>query len=304
MNRSPRPISGVSRFALMKIFTAAFCLGLLTCVNQLRAQAPSTGLTVEYVASHPELWPKQVITKSPVQVAMKVNGAPTTVTVPAGELMNVVSVAGGTANLEYRGAAVAMPAAQTDLLAGAASAQARLYRGALPPSAPAPANAPPAAPGRESAAPRENPIVRFLGDSLVAFRGDSVIPQSSAQLNGKKFVAFYFAARASADCSAFTAKLKNFYSSHRIDSGKFEIVLVPTDRSAGETAYQLREAEMPWLAVNFSRQEIVGGLRQQFGGSQVPNLVILDDSGVVVLGGAGGNADKVMEDFGHLLDQS
>ncbi len=292
----------------MKVISAAVCLGLLIFVNHLWAQAPSTGLTVDYVAAHPELWPKQVITKSPVQVTMKVNGAPTAVTVPAGELMNVVSVAGGTANLEYQGAAVSMPAVQTDLLAGAASAQARLYRGAVPPPAPAAAPAgpgqPAAPPARDASAPRDNPIVKFLGDSLVAFRSDAVIPQSSSQLLGKKFVAFYFASRASTDCKAFTEKLKNFYSSHRIDSGKFEIVLVPTDRTAGETAYQMREAEMPWLAVNYSRQEIVAGLRQQFGGTQVPNLVVLDDNGALVLGGASGNADKVMEEFGRLLDRS
>ena len=222
---------------------------------------------MEYVAAHRELWPKQVITKSPVQVTMKVNGAPALVTVPAGELMNLVAVEGGTARLVYQGALVEMPAVQTDLLAGAAAAQARLYRGSTLPSAASPnapkaPNAPPAAAG-ESAAPRENPVVKFLGDSLVAFRSDSVIPQSSSQLAGKKFIALYFAARSSPECAEFTPKLKNFYREHRIDSGKFEIVLVPTDRSAAETAYQLREAEMPWLAVNYSRQEIIGGLRQQ-----------------------------------------
>ncbi len=146
--------------------------------------------------------------------------------------------------------------------------------------------------------------MKFLGDSLVAFRSDAVIPQSSSQLVGKKFIAFYFASRASPECKAFTEKLKNFYSSHRIDSGKFEIVLVPTDRTAGETAYQFREAEMPWLAVNYSRQEIVAGLRQQFGGTQVPNLVVLDDNGGVVIGGLRRNAEKAMEEFGRVLDRS
>lgn len=280
-------------------FSALLCSCLLPLgAAAVRAQAPATGLTVEYVAQHPELWPKQVITKSPAQVTMKVNGSPAVVTVPAGELMNVVSVEGGTAHLEYRGAAVDMPAVRTDLLAGAASAQARLSRGVAraAPAAPAP-------PASDAALPRESPVVKFLGDSLVAFRGDAVIPQSSGQLVGKKFIAFYFASRASPDCNAFTAKLKNFYRSHRIDSGKFEIVLVPTDRSAAETAYQLREAEMPWLAVNFSRPEIVGGLRQQFGGGSVPALVVLDDAGRVVIGNAGG-AEKAMEDFGRLLDQS
>jgi len=290
----------------MKLSAVAVCLGLLTYVNYLCAQAPATGLTVDYVAAHPELWPKQVITKSPVQVTLKVNGAPATVTVPAGELMKVVSVNGSTAQLEYQGATVSLPAVQTDLLAGAASAQARLYRGVPPPAppyagAPAAGNPPPA--GRDAAAPRENLVMKFLGDSLVAFRSDGVIPQSSAQLTGKKFIALYFAARASPECSAFTEKLKNFYSSHRVDSGKFEIVLVPTDRSAGETAYQLRQYEMPWLAVNFSRQEIVNGLRQQYGGGQVPNLVVLDENGRVVVGGAGG-PDKTLEDFGTLLDRS
>jgi Thioredoxin-like len=289
----------------MKTPAVVACLGLLTCVNQLPGQAPATGLTVEYVAAHPELWPKQVITKSPVQVSLKVNGAPTTVTVPAGELMKVVSVKGTTAQLEYQGATVSLPAVQTDLLAGAASAQARLYRGtALPP--PPSAGVPPAPTqpsAGQDAAPRENLVVKYLGESLVAFRGDAVIPQSSSQLTGKKFIALYFAARASPECSDFTEKLKNFYSSHRVDSGKFEIVLVPTDRSAGETAYQLREHEMPWLAVNYSRQDVVNGLRQQYGGGQVPNLVVLDERGRVVMGGSGG-PDKTMEDFGALLDRS
>jgi hypothetical protein len=290
----------------MKYFAALFSFTLVICANSLSAQAPATGLTVDYVAAHPELWPKQVITKSPVQVSMRGSGgAPTQVMLPAGELMKLVGIEGGTVRLEYQGAAVTMPAAQTDLLAGAASAQARLYRGAQPTPAAAPptvGNTPPAA-ARDADSPRENPVVKFLGDSLVAFRGDSVIPQSSTQLTGKKFVAFYFAARASQDCVAFTAKLKSFYGSHRIDSGKFEIILVPMDRSAAETAYQLREGEMPWLAVNYSRQEIVGGLRQQFGVAQIPTLTVMDENGRIVIGGANG-PEKTLEEFGQLLDRS
>ena len=291
----------------MKSPVILILLGLLTCINQLAAQAPGTGLTVEYVAQHRELWPKQVITKSPVQATIKVNGIPTLVTVPAGELMNVISVQGSTAHLEYQGGTVTMPAVQTDLLAGAAAAQARLFRGAPPPAASSPSSQKPAGapPSADSpiAGPQENPVVKFLGDSLVAFRGDSVVPQSSAQLAGKKFIAFYFAARASSECTEFTAKLKNFYRTHRIDANKFEVVLVPMDRSAGETAYQLREGEMPWLAVDYSRQEIVGGLRQQFGVSSMPNLVVLDNNGRVVIGSSGG-PDKAMDDFGQLLDRS
>lgn len=290
------------------------CLFLALAASAL-AQAPATGLTVEYVAAHPELWPKQVITKGPAQVTLQTAGsAPVSMMMPAGELLKVVGVAGTTVQLEFRGAQLTMPAAQTDLLAGAASNLVRLAAASRPPpAASSPAAAGPAYPTGPSAPPRpqgsgENPIVKFLGDSLIAFRGDSVTRQPSAQLIGKKYVAFYFATRSADACKVFTAKLKQFYGAHRRDSDKFEIVFVPTDKSAKEMAYHIREAEMPWLAVDFARGEIVGGLRQQFGGTEVPNLVVLDESGRLVVSSSDGKtfvgADKALEEFGRLLDQS
>lgn len=276
-------------------------------VASVCAQAPATGLTVEYVAAHPELWPKQVITKSSTQVTLQTGGgAPVTMNMPAGELLKVVGVEGANVQLEFRGAHLSMPAAQTDLLAGAASNQVRLAAASRPPAAPSspgPAYAPsPSAPPRPPGS-GENPIVKFLGDSLIGFRGDSVTPQPSAQLVGKKYVAFYFATRSTEACKIFTAKLKQFYGAHRRDSDKFEIVFVPTDKSAKEMAYHIRETEMPWLAVDFMKQEIVGGLRQQLGGADVPSLAVLDEFGRTVISSSVG-ADKALEDFGRLLDQS
>lgn len=294
----------------MKILSLLRPCLFLAVVASVHAQAPGTGLTVEYVAAHPELWPKQVITKSSAQVTLQTGGgAPVTLNMPAGELLKVVGVEGTTVQLEFRGAQLSMPAAQTDLLAGAASNQVRLAAASRPPSAPSsPGVTGPAYATGPSAAPRpagsgENPVVKFLGDSLIAFRGDSVTPQSSAQLLGKKYVAFYFATRSTDACKIFTAKLKQFYGAHRRDSDKFEIVFVPTDKSAKEMAYHIREAEMPWLAVDFARGEIVGGLRQQFGGTEAPNLVVLDESGRLVVSSSAG-AEKALEEFGRLLDQS
>jgi hypothetical protein len=305
--------SRVSPLSLMKYLAAFSCLGLLAGVASLPAQAPSTGLTVEYVAAHRELWPKQIITKAPVQVALRLNGGPATpVLVPAGELMKVVGVAGVMIQLEYQGAAVTMPAVQTDLLAGAAANQSRLFRGAQPaPAAASATNAPnaaaPAAPTAPSG-PVENPLIPLVRDALIAFRSDSVVAQPSTALDGKRFIALYFATRNSEASEAFTPVLRRFYSDHRRDSAKFEIILISLDHSAQDMAYHIRNAEMPWLAVDFARQDLIGRLRQQFGGSDVPNLVVIDENGRVVVTAYDGKTylggNKAMEDFGRLLDRS
>ncbi len=292
--------------------SALLCFCLLPLgAAAVHAQVPATGLTVEYVAQHPELWPKQVITKGPAQVTFRpAGGAPSTVTLPAGQLMKVVGVDGTTVQLEYQGAPLTLPAVQTDLLAGAASKQVRIAaasRPAAPPSgATAPGNIPPAAAG--AGGPLQNPLGVFLREGLIAFREDSVVPQPASSLVGKKFVALYFATRSSDACRTFTPRLVQFYGTHRRDAEKFEIVFVPTDRSAKEMAYHVREMQMPWLAVDFNQSEMIGRLRQQFCKADVPNLVVVDHLGRVVASSYDGNtfvgAEKAMEDFGHLLDQS
>ena len=294
------------RFALATVV-------LIFVASSAGGQAPATGLTVDYVAVHPELWPKQVITKEPVQMVIRPDGAaPTTVTLPAGQLMKLMAVEGGNVRLEFQGSSVTVPAAQTDLLTGAATAMARLSAASRPPAPPAPPPGPEASanpPGpRPPAGPVQNPLAKFLRGGLVAFRSDTVVPVTGDPLAGKRFVALYFATRSKSECQVFTQKLKQFYATHRRDSEKFEIVFVPTDNSAKEMAYHIRENEMPWLAVDFARQELVGGLRQQFGGSEVPNLVVLDENGSVVVSGFDGKtfvgAQKAMADFGQLLDRN
>lgn len=308
------PAVGIPKIVEMK-FSSLLRFGLLVALAAgAHAQGAATSLTVEYVSAHPELWPKQVITKGPAQVTLRPSGgAPTTVTLPAGQLMKVVAVEGATVQLEYQGAAVTLPASQTDLLAGAASNQVRIAAASRPVAPPpaaagaaAPGNVPPVAGG--PAGPIQNPLGAFLRDGLIGFRGDSVAPQSGAGLVGKRFIALYFATRSDDACRAFTPRLAQFYGTHRRDSEKFEVIFVPTDRSAKEMAYHVREMQMPWLAVDYDQREVIGRLRQQFGGSDVPNLVVVDERGRVVVSSYEGNkfvgAEKAMEQFGHLLDQS
>jgi nucleoredoxin len=279
----------------------------------VRGQAPAGALTVEYVAANPSLWPKQVITKSSVAGNMQLAGKPSVpVMVRGDEMLKLVRVEGGNVIVEIAGATVVIPAASTDLLSGAATNRARLS-GVARPVATASAAAP--LPGervlpagmRESAPSYRHALGDSLRTGLVGMRENVVQPAAGEDVSRKKYVALYFSAHWCGPCRQFTPRLVDFYNGHRRDADKFEVVFVSSDHSAKDMANYMREAQMPWLAVDYAQRDVIARLKQQFAGPGIPCLVVIDESGRVVSNSYEGKnylgPNKVLADLGRLLDQ-
>lgn len=96
------------------LLTLALLLLGGTGSGSLSAQV-GTPLTVEAVAADQRLWPREVVTKTAIPTVA--GGRP--LTVPAGEILRVVRVEREGVVVQFQGQQVRLPAAQTDLLAGA-----------------------------------------------------------------------------------------------------------------------------------------------------------------------------------------
>ncbi|MBS0657863.1 MAG: hypothetical protein JSR82_06395 [Verrucomicrobia bacterium] len=137
-------------------------------ISSLPAQAPAGGLlTVEAVAADERLWPREVITKS----AISVNVDGKTVTVPAGEMVRLQRVERDLVVGQFQGTTVRLPAAQTDLLAGANTRRAQLGITVQPvASAPTPATT--------RASPAGAPAAGTPGTSAASTPAPSAVPFS------------------------------------------------------------------------------------------------------------------------------
>lgn len=281
-------------------------------LGSLRAQEPA-GLTIAQVAADQRLWPKQVILKVPATVPAMVNGAPAgNVTLPAGQLVKLVRLAGETAHLEVNGSPFTLPATQTDLLAGAAMLRTRLLLQAQQGAAPATPATPPPVPGQKvlpAAAPAgatasNHVLGATLRNDLVSFKNNAVTFQKGDDLAGKKYVALYFSAHWCGPCRQFTPKLVQWYEANRGKAAQFEVVFVSSDTSAQMQAQYIKEDKMPWPAVDWSRAT-TKQLKQKYCGPGIPCLVVIDETGKVVSDSYEGKRylgpGKVLQDLSRLI---
>ncbi|KAL6064460.1 16 kDa thioredoxion [Balamuthia mandrillaris] len=99
-------------------------------------------------------------------------------------------------------------------------------------------------------------------------------------LHGKK-VGVYFSAHWCPPCRGFTPTLVEFYEELKSQGKDFEIVFVSSDRSEQDMFGYMTEANMPWLAVPYG-DEHVAKLKQKYGISGIPTLVILNQDGEII----------------------
>lgn len=98
-------------------------------------------------------------------------------------------------------------------------------------------------------------------------------------LAGKDIVCFYFSAHWCPPCRQFTPILKDFYE--EVSDSGVEIIFVSSDRSPEEMKSYLKESHGPWLSVEHG-SELGQALKQQFGISGIPALIVCKADGTVV----------------------
>ena len=130
-------------------------------------------------------------------------------------------------------------------------------------------------------APNANAIRELLKGDLVSLRNGALGHFDDEALEKKKLIALYFSAHWCAPCRKFTPELVEYYNRVATQHPEFEIVFVSFDKSQFAMETYMREANMPWPAVDFPK---IGGKEaiRKYAGDGIPCLVLVDATGKVI----------------------
>lgn len=131
------------------------------------------------------------------------------------------------------------------------------------------------------APPAVNAFYESLKGDLVRYSNGSVVHADEEATAGKKLIALYFSAHWCPPCRKFTPELVDFYNRVAPQHPEFEIIFVSYDRSAFAMQTYMREANMPWPAIDFGKIPEKDEVKK-YAGSGIPCLVLLDSTGKVL----------------------
>lgn len=114
------------------------------------------------------------------------------------------------------------------------------------------------------------PFAEILGDAFVGKDGASI----GLEAIKDKTLGLYFSAHWCPPCRGFTPDLAKVYEKVKAKHPNFEIVFVSSDRD--ENAFKEYFAEMPWLALPYSKRSEKEALSGLFEVQGIPSLVIVD----------------------------
>lgn len=130
----------------------------------------------------------------------------------------------------------------------------------------------------------------FKGKMLVKKDGTEV--PAEEVLGGKKVVGLYFSAHWCPPCRMFTPNLAEAYEEAKEGDDYFEIVFVSSDRAADEMLSYMKESHGNWFGLKHG-DPLVAELKQMFGVSGIPTLIVVDEKGKLV--SADGRSDISIE---------
>jgi nucleoredoxin len=123
-----------------------------------------------------------------------------------------------------------------------------------------------------------HPLVK--GD-LVYWHNGSIARFDDDALEKKKLIALYFSAQWCGPCRKFTPQLVDYYNRVAPQHPEFEIIFVSDDRNQFGFETYLREANMPWPAIDYQKLPMMAAVRR-YAGDGIPCLVVVDPTGKVV----------------------
>ncbi|HXP34354.1 MAG TPA: thioredoxin-like domain-containing protein [Chthoniobacterales bacterium] len=143
-------------------------------------------------------------------------------------------------------------------------------------------------------------VSQFLKGDLVQWRNGGVVHADDTALANKKLIAFYFSAHWCAPCRKFTPQLVDYYNRVAAQHPEFEIVFYSFDKSPFAFETYMREANMPWPAIDYAKLKGKEALAKS-AGDGIPSLVLVDSSGNVIsashAGGQNFGPQKVLADL-------
>jgi nucleoredoxin len=134
---------------------------------------------------------------------------------------------------------------------------------------------------KTSAANGSNVVADALKGGLVKIDNDKLAAVSDDAIAKKKLIALYFSAHWCGPCRKFTPDLVDYYNRVITQQPDVEVVFVSSDKSADAMQSYMREAKMPWPALDYSKIESNEAIRR-YAGKGIPCLVLIDQSGRVV----------------------
>jgi len=139
-------------------------------------------------------------------------------------------------------------------------------------------------------------ISEFLKGDIVQYRNGGLVHVDDAVLANKKLIAFYFSAHWCGPCRKFTPRLVEYYNRVVAEHPEFEIVFYSHDRSPADFESYVREANMPWPAIDFAKLKGKEALTKN-AGNGIPSLVLVDASGNVISSSQNVGPQKVLADL-------
>jgi len=143
--------------------------------------------------------------------------------------------------------------------------------------------------------------------NLVHYQNGDLVSVADDDLAKKKIYGLYFSAHWCGPCRSFTPKLVDYYNKIAGEHPEFEIIFVSSDKSADAMTTYMREAGMPWPAIEFSKLTNVPTLKK-YAGDGIPDLVIVDTSGKVLadsyVRGKYVGPERVLDDLNNIFAQA
>jgi len=130
-------------------------------------------------------------------------------------------------------------------------------------------------------APNANALRELVKGDLVSLRNGALGHFDDEELEKKKLIALYFSAHWCAPCRKFTPELVDYYNRVATQHPEFEIVFVSFDKSQFAMETYMREANMPWPAIDFQKLKGKDAIRK-YAGHGIPCLVLVDATGKVI----------------------
>jgi nucleoredoxin len=150
-------------------------------------------------------------------------------------------------------------------------------------------------------------IAEAAKGNLVRAHNGNLVSLDESDLADKKVYGLYFSAFWCGPCRKFTPKLVEYYNKIVGEHPEFEIIFVSSDKSANAMATYMREAGMPWPAIEFSKLPNVPTLKK-YAGDGIPDLVIVDATGKVLadsfVRGKYVGPERVLDDLTAIFNSS
>ncbi|HJT81013.1 MAG TPA: thioredoxin-like domain-containing protein [Chthoniobacterales bacterium] len=131
------------------------------------------------------------------------------------------------------------------------------------------------------AQPGQHVIYDQLKGDLVQFQNGAVNHFEDSGLASKKYFLLYFSAHWCGPCRKFTPGLVNYYNDMVTKHPEVELIFVSADKSPFGMETYMREANMPWPAIDFQKRSQKAGI-QKYAGQSIPHLVLVDSNGNVL----------------------